>query len=95
MRLSTITRQRARLGPGPGTGHPGVGRELRRRRIALGISQAALGTPLSRAYVSAVETGRVVPSLPALEHMVSRLGGSLSDFFAAVERDRAGGSISG
>lgn len=59
------------------------------------MSQAALGAPLTRAYVSAVETGRVVPSLPALEHMVNRLGSSLSDFFAAVERDRAGGSIGG
>jgi transcriptional regulator with XRE-family HTH domain len=50
------------------------------------MSQQELGFPLTRAYVSAVECGRVVPSLPALQHMADRLGVPLSDFFDAVER---------
>lgn len=95
MVMSTITRHNTRWDAVLATGRLGVGRELRRRRLAAGVSQAALGNPLTRAYVSAVETGRVVPSLPALDHMVTRLGTSLSDFFAAVERDAGAGSSDG
>jgi transcriptional regulator with XRE-family HTH domain len=62
-----------------------LGAELRRRRRERKLTQAALGTPLTRAYVSAVESGRIVPSLPALRLMAGRLGLSLSAFFLAVE----------
>jgi hypothetical protein len=62
-----------------------IGHELRRRRMALQLSQGAVGHPLTRSYVSAVELGHAVPSLPALRLMASRLGLSLSEFFAAVE----------
>jgi transcriptional regulator with XRE-family HTH domain len=64
----------------------GLGRELRRRRVERGLTQGALGAPLSKGFVSAVERGRVVPSLPALQLMVDRLGITLSDFFADVEQ---------
>ena len=62
-----------------------LGAELRRRRQALGVSQAALGAPLTRAFVSAVERGRAIPSLPALRLMVDHLGIPLSEFFDGVE----------
>jgi transcriptional regulator with XRE-family HTH domain len=63
----------------------GLGAELRRRRMARGLTQQDLGRPLSKAFVSAVERGRAVPSLPALLLMVDRLDVSLADFFAAVD----------
>lgn len=66
-----------------------LGRELRERRRARAMSQQALGAPLTRAYVSAVETGRTIPSLAALEHMTARLEVPLSVFFDAVERRRS------
>jgi hypothetical protein len=97
MGKSSIYRQpirspRRRLADGRLSGdlEPGVkeaiGHELRRRRIALEMSQGSLGHPLTRSYVSAVELGHTVPSLPALRLMATRLGLSLSEFFAAVER---------
>ena len=42
------------------------------------------GNPLSGAYVSSVETGRVIPSLPALLMMLNRLGVSAPVYFEAV-----------
>lgn len=62
-----------------------VGAELRRRRTEVGLTQAGLGRPLSRGFVSAVEHGRAVPSLPALAHMLARIDMSLSEFFERVE----------
>ncbi len=64
-----------------------VGDELRRRRVAAGLTQTTLGEPLTRAFVSAVERGRVVPSLPALALLVQRLDLSLSEFFSGVQPD--------
>jgi transcriptional regulator with XRE-family HTH domain len=65
-----------------------LGAEIRVRRIGRGLSQAALGWPLTRAYVSSVEGGRTVPSLPALVHLAGRLGVPVSHLFDAVERRR-------
>jgi transcriptional regulator with XRE-family HTH domain len=62
-----------------------LGDELRRRRLEQGLSQASVGAPLTRAYVSAVERGLVVPSLPALRLMAERLEVPLSELFRAVE----------
>ena len=69
-----------------------LGRQLRRLRTDRALTQGELGAPLTRAYVSAVEAGRTVPSLPALQLMVDRLEIPLSAFFEAVERDRSNGS---
>ena len=62
-----------------------LGSELRRERTVRGLSQTALGQPLTRAFVSAVERGRTVPSLAALELMLRRVDVPLSTFFAKVE----------
>jgi transcriptional regulator with XRE-family HTH domain len=51
-----------------------IGRQIRLERIARGMSQADLGRPFTRAYVSQVESGRTLPSLPALFHLADRLG---------------------
>ena len=64
-----------------------IGLELRRRRVDAGLTQSALGAPLTRAFVSAVERGHVVPSLPALALLVQRLDLSLSEFFSGVQPD--------
>lgn len=61
-----------------------AGEELRARRLAARLTQAALADPLTAAYVSAVENGRVVPSLPALLFMLDRLGVSAAIYFEAV-----------
>jgi transcriptional regulator with XRE-family HTH domain len=51
-----------------------IGRRIRLERISQGMSQADLGRPFTRAYVSQVESGRTLPSLPALFHLADRLG---------------------
>ncbi len=37
------------------------------------MSQAEVGRPFTRAYISLVETGRTLPSLPALLHIAAQL----------------------
>jgi DNA-binding transcriptional regulator YiaG len=67
-----------------------LGLELRDRRRGSGLTQEALGVPLTKAFVSAVEHGRTVPSLPALRLMTDRLGIPLGEFFRAVDRRSTG-----
>lgn len=50
-----------------------LGRAIRRERVARGLSQAALGRPFTRSFVSGVERGRYLPSLRALYLIASRL----------------------
>jgi transcriptional regulator with XRE-family HTH domain len=83
MRMSTISKQSQTAQRGLALA---VGLELRARRLARGMSQAGLGQPLTRAFVSSVERGRVVPSLPALLLMTEKLGTTLEEFFAGVNR---------
>ena len=64
-----------------------IGAEIRRRRVELGLSQAEVGAPLTRAFVSAVERGHVVPSLPSLIHLASRLEIDAGTLLAAVNGD--------
>ena len=51
-----------------------LGSELRRRRLAAHLSQVELSAPMTRAYISQVESGRTLPSLPALIVLAERLG---------------------
>lgn len=62
-----------------------LGEEIRRRRLALGLTQADLGAPLSRAFVSRVEHGRLTPSLPSLLLLADRLGSTGAALLATVE----------
>jgi transcriptional regulator with XRE-family HTH domain len=51
-----------------------VGERIRAFRVARGLSQAELGSPyFTRAHVSAVELGKILPALTALAHFANRL----------------------
>jgi transcriptional regulator with XRE-family HTH domain len=63
-----------------------LGSELRRRRIAAQLSQGEVSAPLTRSYVSQVEHGRVLPSIPALIVMAERLGTSADEVLRSVNR---------
>jgi transcriptional regulator with XRE-family HTH domain len=69
-----------------------VGGEIRRMRLERAMTQEELGRPLTRAFVSAVEAGRTIPSLPALQHLVDRLGVPMSAFFERVEDELSNGT---
>ncbi len=52
----------------------GLGERIRAARTAAGLSQTQLGAPhFTRAYVSAVELGKIHPSMKSLEFLASRL----------------------
>jgi transcriptional regulator with XRE-family HTH domain len=72
MRLSTIYKSRV-AGDGS-TLADALGETIRERRLQLGLSQAEIGDPLSRAFVSLVENGRVTPSLGSLTLISEHLG---------------------
>ena len=82
MRTSSICKQ-TRAGAGTSLA-AAIGRELHRRRKARGLSQASLGEPLTRGFVSAVERGHTVPSIAALALLTDRLETGLDDFFRGV-----------
>jgi transcriptional regulator with XRE-family HTH domain len=63
-----------------------LGSELRRRRIAARLSQDEMSRPLTRAFISQVESGRSMPSLPALIVMSERLGTSADEVLKAVNQ---------
>lgn len=64
----------------------GLGLELRRRRLEAHLSQAKMSAPLTRAYISQVEAGRTLPSLPALIVLAERLGTSADEILKSVNR---------
>ena len=62
---------------------------VKRRRIALGISQEELGlrANLDRTYISGLERGVRNPSLTALVSLASGLGITVSDLLANLEME--------
>jgi transcriptional regulator with XRE-family HTH domain len=50
------------------------------------MSQGDVSAPLTRSYVSQVEHGRVLPSIPALIVMAERLGTSADEVLRSVNR---------
>jgi transcriptional regulator with XRE-family HTH domain len=82
MRLSTISKRHThdRLANA-------IGQELRRRRLAARMSQGALGEPLTRAFVCAIERGRTLPSIPALSLLLTRLDCGFDEFFRGVQQE--------
>jgi transcriptional regulator with XRE-family HTH domain len=56
-----------------------LGRRIRARRRALGMTQSELAAPLTKSYVSAVENGHVLPSLRTLRLLADRLGVRIGD----------------
>lgn len=83
VRLSTIAKHFA---GGPDTAFSrALGDEIRRRRMDLGLSQSRVGRPLTRAFMSSVECGRVVPSLPSLLLIAGRLNSTAGAILTSVE----------
>ncbi len=67
------------------------GAELRARRLTARLTQRELALPLSGAYVSSVESGRVVPFVPALMLMLERPRPERVDLFRGGQLSLAGG----
>lgn len=64
-----------------------VGTQIRTVRLARGLSQASLAAPeFTRSYISAVEQGKVCPSLPALDMLARRLDVALTDLLPPTAR---------
>lgn len=64
----------------------GLGERVRAARVRVGLSQAALGSPyFTRAFVSAVELGKVQPSLKSLEHMATKLGVAVGELTSPID----------
>jgi transcriptional regulator with XRE-family HTH domain len=83
MRTSTIAKHRE---GGTGTAFAReLGRAIRERRVALGLSQATAARPMSRAFLSSVERGRFTPSLPGLLIIARQLNTSAATLLEAVE----------
>jgi hypothetical protein len=83
MRTSTIAKQRA--GGADSVFARALGHEIRQRREALGLTQAFAAGPLTRAFVSSVESGRLTPSLPSLLIIARQLNASAATILKAVE----------
>jgi transcriptional regulator with XRE-family HTH domain len=69
----------------PGALSTTIGRELRRRRLDAGLSQAAVATPYTRALVCAIEHGRALPSLTTLAVLLAHLDVDFDEFFRGVQ----------
>jgi transcriptional regulator with XRE-family HTH domain len=68
-----------------------VGRNVKRLRIAAGLSQAELAERMGvdRAYVSGLELGQRNPTVLTLWHIAKALGVKLQSFFDEGARRRA------
>jgi transcriptional regulator with XRE-family HTH domain len=69
-----------------------VGRNVRRLRIAAGLSQAQLAERMGvdRAYVSGLELGQRNPTILSLWHLAQALGVKLKAFFVERAQPRRG-----
>lgn len=66
-----------------------LGERVRRARTEAGLSQAQLGAPhFTRAYISAIELGKVRPAMKSLEFIAGRLGKPVSYFVEDEEGER-------
>lgn len=67
----------------------GLGERLRKARTEAGLSQAQLGAPhFTRAYISALELGKIRPAVSSLEFLAGRLGKPPSYFLDDTEAER-------
>ena len=66
-----------------------VGWNLRRLRVAAGVSQDRLGfdAGVDRAYVGAIERGEMNPSVEVLERLAETLSSPLIEFFVVPASD--------
>ncbi|MGH2499506.1 MAG: helix-turn-helix domain-containing protein, partial [Candidatus Limnocylindria bacterium] len=67
----------------------GLGERLRRARAEAGLSQAQLAAPhFTRAYISALELGKIRPAMKSLEFVAAKLGKPLSHFVEDEREER-------
>ena len=64
----------------------GLGLELRRLRLEANLSQSSMSAPLTRAFISQLESGRSLPSLPVLIVLAERLGTSADEILKSVNQ---------
>jgi len=82
MRLSSIYQHATRHD----TPHAAtLGSRIRELRIGAGLTQAELGSPMTRSFVSAIEHGRALPSLPALLLISARLAVPVGELLDQLE----------
>ncbi len=62
-----------------------LGRAIRERRQARGLTQSQLGDPFTKGFVSEVERGRSLPSLRALTLLADRLNVPMSELLGEVK----------
>ncbi len=62
-----------------------LGSRIRELRTRAQLTQAELGSPMTRSFVSAIEHGRAIPSLPALLLISSRLGVPVGELLKELE----------
>lgn len=88
MRLSTIAKQST---TGGGSAYArALGGEVRRRRRALGLSQSIVSEPLTKGFLSSVEAGRAIPSIPSLVMIARRLNTTAATILESVDRQLEG-----
>lgn len=64
--------------------HKAVGARIRELRLEKGLSATALAAPyFTRAHISALELGKIAPSLQALAYFAKQLGVPLRDLIPA------------
>jgi transcriptional regulator with XRE-family HTH domain len=65
-----------------------LGSRIRTLRLRAGLTQAELGSPMTRSFVSAIEHGRAIPSLPALLLISERLGVTAGELLEQLDWTR-------
>ena len=83
MRTSTIAKQR--IAGRDSSFAKALGLEIRQRREALGLTQTSAAGPLTRAFVSSLESGRLTPSLSSLLIIARQLNTSAATILEAVD----------
>src|SRR5260221_355193 len=69
-----------------------IGERIRKARLESGLSQAQVGAPhFTRAYVSAIELGKVRPAMKSLEFLADKLRKPASYFLEDADADRRRG----
>src|SRR5438477_3862018 len=72
-----------------------LGARLRAARSRAGLTQSQAGAGLSASYVSAVERGKILPSLAAIERIAQRIGVAVAELLGAgVEPDQPAAAVS-
>lgn len=64
-----------------------VGRNVRRTRVALGVSQERLAfdSGVDRSYLGGLERGEENPTVDVLDRLAATLGVSIAEFFVAID----------